>query len=368
MAEHPTEAESSPRQPAASSPVPEQTAEQTPAEGSGEDFHGAEHWATLTGGNAPEDEDDADSAVGEDTASSTESMSSSILHYRTMNGRTYHAERGNAHYWTPNDEHHSESMDMAHHLLSLSLEGKLHLAPLKDDIQTSIPTLKSPEPISPQFSQAGFLRISNCNSKPKPLSSPSNKPSEIEDCTQEWTFEPESFDYVHMRYMYGSISDWNALFREAYKACKPGGWCESFEASPRMESDDGTVTEDCAINEWGKFFIEGGRKLNRTFEIIDKDLQQKGMEEAGFVDIKTWDHKAPIGDWPKDSRLKEIGQFARATLEQDYEGYVMYMANIVLGWSREEVSLYCAQLRKEVRSGKFHPYYRQRVVYGRKPE
>ena len=155
----------------------------------------------------------------------------------------------------------------------------------------SIPRLKSPEPISPQSTQAGFLRISNCNSKPKPLSSPSNRPSEIEDCTQEWTFEPESFDYVHMRYMYGSISDWNALFREAYKACKPGGWCESFEASPRMESDDGTVTEDCAINEWGKFFIEGGRKLNRTFEIIDKDLQQKGMEEAGFVDIKTWDHK-----------------------------------------------------------------------------
>ena len=50
MAEHPTEAESSPAQPAPSSPVPEQTAEQTPAEGSGEDFHGPEHWATLTGG------------------------------------------------------------------------------------------------------------------------------------------------------------------------------------------------------------------------------------------------------------------------------------------------------------------------------
>ena len=50
MAEHPTEAESSPGQPAPSSSVPEHTAEQTPAEGSGEDFHGPEHWATLTGG------------------------------------------------------------------------------------------------------------------------------------------------------------------------------------------------------------------------------------------------------------------------------------------------------------------------------
>ncbi|KAH7198328.1 S-adenosyl-L-methionine-dependent methyltransferase [Fusarium flagelliforme] len=370
MAEHPTEAESSPGQPAPSSSVPEHTAEQTPAEGSGEDFHGPEHWATLTGGNAPEEEDDADSAVGDDTASSTESMSSSILHYRTINGRTYHSERGNANYWTPNDEHHSESMDMAHHLLSLSLEGKLHLAPLKDDIQKVLDIGTGTGIWAIDFAdEYPNAEVTGTDISPiQPSWIPPNLKFEIEDCTQEWTFEPDSFDYVHMRYMYGSISDWNALFREAYKACKPGGWCESFEASPRMESDDGTVTEDCAINEWGKFFIEGGRKLNRTFEIIDKDLQQKGMEEAGFVDIQTWDHKAPIGDWPKDPRLKEIGQFARATLEQDYEGYVMYMANIVLGWSREEVSLYCAQLRKEVRSGKFHPYYRQRVVYGRKPE
>ncbi|KAM0437943.1 hypothetical protein ACHAQK_007028 [Fusarium lateritium] len=192
--------------------------------------------------------------------------------------------------------------------------------------------------------------------------------SEIEDCTQEWTFNPNSFDYVHMRYLYGSISDWSALFKEAFTVCKPGGWVESYEASPRMESDDGTVTETCAINEWGKFFIEGGRKLNRTFEIIDKDLQKKGMEEAGFVDVQVWDFKAPIGGWAKDPRLRQIGQFAQAALEQDYEGYVLYMANMVLGWSKEEVSLYCAQLRREIRSGKFHPYYRQRVVHGRKPE
>lgn len=44
------------------------------------------------------------------------------------------------------------------------------------------------------------------------------------------------------------------------------------------------------------------------------------------------------------------------------------MANMVLGWTKEEVSVYCAQLRREIRSGKFHPFYRQRVVYARKPE
>ncbi|OBS27835.1 hypothetical protein FPOA_01778 [Fusarium poae] len=375
MAERSVEAEGSPEVPAHASPTPEPLAastEETPAEASTApdgDFHNPEHWATLTGENVPRD-DDTDSAVGDDVASSTESISSSILHYRTINGRTYHSERGNAEYWTPNDEHHKESMDIGHHLLSLSLEGKLHLAPLKDDIQTVLDVGTGTGIWAIDFAdEYPNAEVTGTDISPiQPDWIPPNLKFEIEDCTQEWTFQPETFDFVYMRYLYGSISDWPALFREAYRVCKPGGWVESYEASPRMESDDGSVTEGCAINEWGKFFIEGGRKLNRTFEIIDKDLQKKGMEEAGFVDIQVWDFKAPIGGWPKDPRLKEIGQFAQAALEQDYEGYVMYMANMVLGWSRDDVVLYCAQLRKEVRSGKFHPFYRQRVVYGRKPE
>lgn len=94
-----------------------------------------------------------------------------------------------------------------------------------------------------------------------------------------------------MRYLYGSIGDWSALFKEAFRTCKPGGWAESFEASPRLESDDGSVTENSAMNEWGKFFIEGGKKLGRPFTIIEDDLQKRYMEEAGFVDIQTRDLK-----------------------------------------------------------------------------
>ncbi|EON97139.1 hypothetical protein UCRPA7_7345 [Phaeoacremonium minimum UCRPA7] len=122
------------------------------------------------------------------------------------------------------------------------------------------------------------------------------------------------------------------------------------------------------MNQWGKFFIEGGKKLGRTFTIIDDDLQPKGITDAGFTNVQTWDLKAPIGAWPKDRRLKEIGQFAQAALEQDYEGYVSYMANIVLGWSMDEVRVYCAHLRREIRSAKYHVFYRQRVVWAQKPE
>lgn len=65
--------------------------------------------------------------------------------------------------------------------------------------------------------------------------------------------------------------------------------------------------------------------------------------------------------------MKGIGRYAQLVLEQDAEGYIVFIAN-TLGWSREEVMVYSATLKREIRSQKYHGYYRQKVVWGRKPE
>lgn len=115
--------------------------------------------------------------------------------------------------------------------------------------------------------------------------------SEIEDCTQEWTFAPNSVDYVHIRWLVGSIVNWPALFQQAFRCLRPGGYLESYEATPRMESDDGSITETSAMHQWGKFFVEGGRKLGRTFTVASDGVQRTAMEQAGFVDIDEWNFK-----------------------------------------------------------------------------
>lgn len=58
-----------------------------------------------------------------------------------------------------------------------------------------------------------------------------------------------------------------------------------------IESDDDTVKETSAMGQWGKFFIEGGKKLGRPFTVLTDDMQKKGMEEAGFVDIEELNFK-----------------------------------------------------------------------------
>jgi hypothetical protein len=115
--------------------------------------------------------------------------------------------------------------------------------------------------------------------------------SEIEDCTQEWTFPSEFADYIHIRWLMGSIKDWNALYSEAFRACKPNGWVESHEASSVISSDDNTVDRDSAMGQWGKLFIEGSKKIRSSFTVVEDGVQRKAMEEAGFINIQEFNFK-----------------------------------------------------------------------------
>ena len=97
-----------------------------------------------------------------------------------------------------------------------------------------------------------------------------------------------------MRFLFGSIVDWDALFADAYRTCKPGGWVESAEASAILRSDHEEIPENTAISQWGKVFVEGGKKIGRPFTVVDDGLQRKGMEKAGFVDIKEHNWKVRV--------------------------------------------------------------------------
>lgn len=197
-----------------------------------------------------------------------------------------------------------------------------------------------------------------------------------------------------MRWLIGCVTDWTALFQQAYKALKPGGWIESFECNGFFESDDGTVPDDSAMAQWGILFREGAKKLGSTasFSVPRDGTQRKSLEEAGFINIQekgvkvrltplllsvgsNWasEKKAdmrilqiPICGWPKDPKQREIGQYTRAAIENDIEGTVGFSA-LQLGWTKEEVMVYAAHLRKEMRSGNLHGYFRSNIAWAQKP-
>ncbi|KAI1499037.1 S-adenosyl-L-methionine-dependent methyltransferase [Biscogniauxia marginata] len=327
----------------------------------------ASHWAQAP---HPNDEDDIDSAYGDDAASSTASLSASILEYRTVHGRTFHSERGNAQSWNPNDAQHDESMDILHHVSTLLQDGQIFLAPIDDNVQkvldvgcgTGIWAID----FADQFPSAEVIGVDISPQQPQWI--PPNLKFEIDDVTQPWTYEANSFDYIHIRWLVGAIPDWDFLFKEAYKALKPGGYFETKESSAMITSDDGTVPRGSALDQWGRVFGEAGKKFGRSFRVVEENVQRKAMEAAGFVDLKETNLKTPMGNWPADPKEKEIGQYSQLAVEQDIEGFLVYMWTSVMGWSKEEIQVYAAHLRRELRSRKHHPYYPQRVIVGRKPK
>lgn len=115
---------------------------------------------------------------------------------------------------------------------------------------------------------------------------PPNLKFELDDATQTWSWPDSTFDFVHIRYLFGGIADWNALFKQAYRCCKPGGWVQSCEADASVSSDDGTADGIPAIKTLNTLFKEGGKKFGRSLCVLEEDLQKKGFEAAGFVDIQ----------------------------------------------------------------------------------
>ncbi|OTA97732.1 hypothetical protein M434DRAFT_391659 [Hypoxylon sp. CO27-5] len=329
--------------------------------------------APLTGDEEEDDldGDDNDSALGDDAASSTNSITASILEYRTIKGRTYHSEKHESKYFAPNDEQQMHSQDITHHYLTIMLDDKLFLAPVKDDMEkvldvgtgTGIWAID----VGDQYPKA---EVTGTDLSPtQPLWVPPNVKFEIDDCTKEWTWPSNTFDFIHIRYLFGAIADWTALFRQAFRCCKPGGWVQSCECDVFMCSDDDTIKEDSVINTfWNPLWEELGKKLGLSFRVLEERLQNKGFEEAGFVDITEVNYKLPIGGWPLDPKMSEIGNLTLLTMINDLEGYTLVPWNIVHGENTPGYQETLAYLRKELRSRSMHAYMKVRYVYGRKPE
>ncbi|KAM0490103.1 hypothetical protein ACHAP8_011929 [Fusarium lateritium] len=277
-------------------------------------------------------QDDADSTLETDANSSTASVSSSILHYRSVQGRTFHSDKFVTEYSFPNDEQQLESVD------------------IRD--------------FADQFPQAEVTATDLSPTQPKWV--PPNVRFEIDDATETWTWKDDTFDFVHMRYLFGAIQDWTALYQQAYRVCKPGGWVESVEADIHFRSDDGTAEEEEVYKLCNKLYEEGGKAIGRTFFV--HELQPKGMADAGLVDIKTVDYKIPIGGWAKDPKLAEVGRYVKLTLENDMEGYTLLLWNDVLQWPKDEYQVFLMRARKALSNRRIHGHFVVRYVYGRKPE
>lgn len=176
---------------------------------------------------------------------------------------------------------------------------------------------------------------------------PPNLSFQVDDVSQPWTWGSNAFDFVHLRFLVGCFTDadWSGLYKEAYNALKPGGWIEHTEWSLDIRNDEQSL--DPIMLKWRDVFIEAGPKTGRSFEVIEK--RDGWLKDAGFPEITKKRFQLPLGDWPADPKLKEIGKFNLAHINIGLDGYARFLCETVLGWKPEEVTVLVAGVRRALK-------------------
>jgi len=132
-----------------------------------------------------------------------------------------------------------------------------------------------------------------------------------------------------------------------------------------LKSDDGTVPPGSIFNKWGEISLAAGDSFGKSLRTADESMP--GLIDAGFQGVTQHRFKLPIGGWPKDKRLKEIGMYNRLQWEEGIEGWCVFLLTNVLHWTEEEVQVYLAEMRRALRDKSIHAYHEMSVVYGQKP-
>ncbi|KAJ5332859.1 uncharacterized protein N7506_006642 [Penicillium brevicompactum] len=303
------------------------------------------------------------SNYGDDWPSETTSIGSSIYRGLEENGRR-----------VPSDEKQFETYE-AGHLLALIMDSDrdnpLFYSPIGDHPK-NILDLGTGQgnwaiDVADMFPSASVRGV---DLFPPPVTwMPPNCILEVDNILEPWTWNEEQ-DLIHIRIMIGSFdpSEWETVYTQCYNNLRPGGWMEQLEAKPFLECDDGSLPADNALRTWGPNLLECGERARRPLDTMER--MKERFQNAGFVDIHEKEYKWPIGPWARDQKFKEAGVVNLQHWMSGMEGWSMWLLTKFGApepWSHDEVIVYIAKLRAELKNPRYHIYERARRVWGRKP-
>jgi SAM-dependent methyltransferase len=186
---------------------------------------------------------------------------------------------------------------------------------------------------------------------------PPNCRFEVDDAEDEWTFSTQ-FDYIHGRALMTCFKDPPQVIQSAYKSLTPGGWLELQDFYYPLEYMDDPVPTDSALYKWNQLCMEGGLKSGRAW--THAPHYKRYLEEAGFQEVVERRFYWPLGAWAKGQYYQTLGAFMQELALNGLEGISLKVMGS-LGWTIDEIGVFLAQVRKDMKDPSIHAYMNMSV-------
>lgn len=95
-----------------------------------------------------------------------------------------------------------------------------------------------------------------------------------------------------------------------------------------------------AYPEIGLHFLEMSKRMGTS--ILEPYFWKSKMQAIGFTNITEIPFKVPLGPWPKDKTLKEVGRIERVHVPEALERCVLRGFTSVLGGDYNELQVIIA--------------------------
>ncbi|OCK83750.1 S-adenosyl-L-methionine-dependent methyltransferase [Lepidopterella palustris CBS 459.81] len=311
------------------------------------------------------DETDLDSTLGDDGASVTTSLDSSVTNFRYEHGRRYHGYK-DGQYHLPNDEEEINRLELQHKVWEIALSKRLYLAPLPETITDVLDLGCGTGAWCIEFAdQHPHAQVLGIDLSPiQPSNIPPNCRFLVDDVSADWAFG-KFFDLIHTRALNVGIRDWDRLLQQAYENLKPGGWVELHEFHVPLACDDGSATPDSAIIRWGEVSWEAAMKVGIDAKAALTHAER--LKKQGFVNLHEQHMKWPVGPWASGEKEKKMGQLFLKDLSDGVPGMSTRLLHSVLGWEMEKVEKFIEEIRRDMWNPKIHTYMPVDMFWAQKP-
>lgn len=303
------------------------------------------------------DSNENDSAYGDEISTYSASVTSSVMDFKEVHGRTYHAYK-EGRYTLPNDEVENERLDIHHELIKKAMGGRLYFAPIHYSIHRVIDLATGSGIWAIDFADhhPSAIVIGNDLSPTQPTLIPPNLEFIVDDIEEDWGYESQPFDFVHARFLAGAVKDWPRLMQQAYNCTRSGGWVEFQDWDTFIYSTDDSIPAESAINQFHT--MSGAARESQGFDMKPGRSLERWMRAAGFQNIQAHKILLPLGPWPKMPSQKEIGVYNLLQMETAIEGICLgTLPHAPQPWSVEEIQVFLAHIRKDFRNPQFHGQY-----------